>query len=163
MRSNPADPAGHRTLDPDLPPAAGARRRLPLGRRRAETVDTAYAEDRRPPRRGAGSAIAGGAGSALLLLARLVRFVTGVIVTVIVAAILLRVLDANSANTIVSNVHDIAKALVGPFDGIFNLKSAKAEIAVNWGLAAVAYLVVGSFIASLLARAGLTGAREERV
>jgi hypothetical protein len=46
----------------------------------------------------------------------------------------------------------VAKALVGPFKDIFSIKNPKVSIAVNWGLAAVVWLVVGSVIASLIAR-----------
>ena len=74
-------------------------------------------------------------------------------VLIIVAGILLRVLDANSTNTIVRHIHDAAKTLVGAFDNLFKLHNAKAAIAVNWGVAAVVYLIVGSFIAGLIARA----------
>jgi hypothetical protein len=155
MRRTVADTTGRRVVEEDVPPAMAARRRG-IGRRRVVEVD----EERRP---GAGAAVATGAGNALVLLARLVRFVTGVLVTIIVAAILLKVLGANQGNSIVSSVTDLGRSLVGPFDGIFHLKDAKVEIAVNWGLAAFAYLVVGSFLASLLARAGLAGARHERV
>lgn len=113
-----------------------------------------------PDTRGAG--IAGAGGSALLVLARAVRAVVGLIVTVIVVAILLRVLEADRDNAIVELFDDVARALVGPFDGIFDLDNAKTEIAVNWGLAAVAYSVVGGFIATLIARAGLAGTSRRR-
>lgn len=133
--------------DPDnLSPAAAPRRRF--GRGEGRVVD-----DRRARR---GGAVADGAGSFLLMLARIVRFVTGVIVTIIVAAILLRVLEANQSNSIVEFVTDLGRSLVGPFKDLFSIENAKTEIAVNWGLAALAYAIVGGFIASLLARAGLS-------
>ncbi len=94
----------------------------------------------------------------MLLLARLVRLVTGVVVTIIVAGILLVVLDANMSNTIVSNVNDAAKWLVGPFKDVFSLSNPKTEVAVNWGLAAVVYAIAGGIIASLLARIGIAAA-----
>ena len=80
-----------------------------------------------------------------------------VIVTVIVAAIVLRVLDANATNTIVKDIHDVAKWFVSPLDGMFSIKDAKLNIAVNWGVGAVVYAVVGGFIASLIARAAPGG------
>ncbi|MFN2616784.1 MAG: hypothetical protein ABR581_06630 [Thermoleophilaceae bacterium] len=71
---------------------------------------------------------------------------------IIVAGILLVVLEANKSNDIVKAVLDAAKFLVGPFKNVFSLDSHKATTAVNWGLAAAVYLLVGSLIARLLRR-----------
>jgi hypothetical protein len=90
-------------------------------------------------------------------LARAVRLATGVIVVLIVAGILIHVLDANTSNAIVGFFDDAARWLTQPFHGIFNLDDAKAQIAVNWGLAAVVYGIVGTLIARLLARSALAG------
>ena len=98
----------------------------------------------------------------MLLLARVVRFVVGIVVALIVAAILLRVLGANPHNTIVSDVHDAGRALVGPFAGLFSIHDAKLATAINWGLAAIVYAVVGGLLASLIARAAPRGFRRYR-
>jgi hypothetical protein len=82
-----------------------------------------------------------------------VRLAAGIVVAIIVAAILLRVLGANASNTIVRDIHDAGRALVGPFDNMFSFRHAKVATAVNWGIAAVVYLIVGGFIARLIARA----------
>jgi hypothetical protein len=87
------------------------------------------------------------------LLAHVVRLVVSVIVLIIVAGILLVLLKANLTNGIVSTVHGWARSLAGPFDGIFSLHNARVAIAVNWGIAAVIYLLVGELIARLLGRA----------
>jgi hypothetical protein len=87
------------------------------------------------------------------LLARAVRLVVSVIVLIIVAGILLVLLKANLTNSIVSTVHGWARSLTGPFDGIFSLHNARVAIAVNWGIAAAVYLLVGELIARLLGRA----------
>ena len=87
-------------------------------------------------------------------LARLIRTVVSLIVLVIVAAIVLFVLGANSSNAIVSAIHDAGAWLAGPFKNLFSIHNAKVAMAVNWGLAALVYLVVGHFIATMLARAG---------
>ena len=42
--------------------------------------------------------------------------------------------------------------LVGPFENVFSLKNSKTKIAVNYGLAALVYFIVGSLIARLLRR-----------
>jgi hypothetical protein len=89
-----------------------------------------------------------------LTLARLVRSLAGLIALVIVAAIVLFVLGANPGNGIVKAIHDAGGWLAGPFKNLFSIHNAKAAMAVNWGLAALVYLLVGHFIASLLARMG---------
>jgi hypothetical protein len=86
------------------------------------------------------------------LLARLVMLITAVVVGVILLAILLVVLEANKGNVLVNGVLDVAKFLVGPFKSIFSLKNPKTEIAVNYGLAAAVYFILGSLIARVLRR-----------
>jgi hypothetical protein len=90
-------------------------------------------------------------------LARAVRIATGVVVVLIVAGILVHVLEANTSNGIVSLVNDVAKWLTQPFHGAFRPGGEDARIAVNWGLAAVVYAIVGGLIARLLARSGVAG------
>jgi hypothetical protein len=85
-------------------------------------------------------------------LARLVRTLAGLIALVIVAAIVLFILGANPSNGIVSAIHDAGAWLAGPFKNLFNIHNAKLAMAVNWGLAALVYLIVGHLIATLLAR-----------
>ena len=85
-------------------------------------------------------------------LARIVQFVVAIVVLIIVAGILLVVLDANASNSIVSEVHDWARWLAGPFDGMFSFHSADDAIAVNWGIAAGVYLIIGVLIARLVGR-----------
>ena len=86
------------------------------------------------------------------LLARVVHLVVGVIVLIIVAGILLVLLKANPTNSIVSEVHGWASSLAGPFDGMFSFHNAHLAIAVNWGIAAVVYLLIGGLITRLLSR-----------
>jgi hypothetical protein len=50
-------------------------------------------------------------------------------------------------------VHDAAKFFVGPFDGMFKPKSHRAEVAINWGIAAALYVFVGRLIARLISPA----------
>ena len=124
---------------------------------RAGTAGAAPAVDQpvgvsRRQRRGRGTAARGFANGAGLL-ARLVQLVVSVVVLIIVAGILLVVLKANPSNSIVSQVHDWARWLAGPFDGIFSFRNARVAIAVNWGIAAVVYLFVGGLIARLIGRA----------
>ena len=97
-----------------------------------------------------GGRAAGAAAGTMLLLTRIVRLIVGVVVLIIALGILFVVLEANASNTIVSHVHDWAKTLAGPFDGMFKLDSAKGTLALNWGIAMVVYLVLGSLITRLL-------------
>ena len=90
-------------------------------------------------------------------LARAVRLATGIVVVLIVAGILIHVLDANTSNAIVGFFDDVASWLTQPFHGIFNLSDPKAQLALNWGLAAVVYGIVGSLISRLLARSAMAG------
>jgi hypothetical protein len=87
-----------------------------------------------------------------ITLARLVRTLAGLVALVIVAAIVLFLLGANPSNGIVSAIHDAGAWLVGPFKNLFKIHNAKLAMAVNWGLAALVYLIVGHLIATLLAR-----------
>jgi hypothetical protein len=122
LRARPAGPASE--VDQNDRPVRRSRRQ---GRRRASGVG-AFRQ-------------AGG------LLARVVQLVVSIVVLIIVAGILLVVLKANPANSIVSDVHEWARSLAGPFDGMFSFHSANVAIAVNWGIAAVVYLLAGGLIA----------------
>jgi hypothetical protein len=92
------------------------------------------------------------ARSGLWGLARIVSLVTSVVVGLLVIGIVLVLLEANRSNEIVNALLDAGKFLAGPFDNIFKLDGHKANIAVNWGLAAAVYAVVGGFVARLLRR-----------
>ena len=88
----------------------------------------------------------------LWVLARIVSIVTAVVVALIVIGILLVVLKANKDNQVVKWLLDAAKFLVGPFKDVFKPHDAKLKVAVNYGLAAAIYAIVGGFIAKLLRR-----------
>jgi hypothetical protein len=96
-----------------------------------------------------------------MLLARAIRLVVGIVVAIIVVAIILRLVGANQSNQIVSAVHDTGSSLVGPFDNVFSVKGPKLNLALNWGLAALIYAVVGGFLAGFVAR-GATAAYARR-
>ena len=95
----------------------------------------------------------------MLMLARLVRAVTAIVVGIVVIAILLVVLGANASNDLVSWFHDAGAWLAGPFRHLFDVGSRKADVAVNWGIAAVVYAIVGGLLARLIARAAGLGYR----
>ncbi len=84
--------------------------------------------------------------------ARIVRLITSVVVGLIVIGIVLVLLEANRDNAIVDWLVGAAHFLVGPFDNVFNLDGRKAQVAVNWGLAALLYGLLGGLIARMLRR-----------
>jgi hypothetical protein len=96
------------------------------------------------------------------LLVRAVQLVVSVVVLIIIAGILLVVLKANPANSIVSEVHNWARSLAGPFDGMFSFHSANVAIAVNWGIAAVVYLLVAGLIARLIGGTQIRRANDQQ-
>ena len=85
-------------------------------------------------------------------LARLVTLVAAVVAAIVVIGILLVVLGANHSNTLVQAGTDAARWLAGPFRDLFTFDNHKTAVAVNWGIAAVVYLVVARVIARLLLR-----------
>ena len=94
-----------------------------------------------------------------LTLARVVRAIVAVIAAIIVLAIVLIVLDANASNTIVSHIREWADTLTTPFHGIFHLASHKATLAVNYGLAAIVYVIAAELLVRLLVMTSFTGRR----
>ena len=99
----------------------------------------------------------------MLMLARMVKTAAMIVAGIIVVGILLHVLGANSSNGVVSLVYDVDRPLVSPFKTLFALDDAKAQIAVNWGIAAAVYAFAGTLIARLLAGAGLAARRRPGV
>jgi hypothetical protein len=84
-------------------------------------------------------------------------------VLLIVLAIVLRDVGANSSNAVVKGVHEGANFFAGGFTDVIRFSGhPKRAISVNWGIAAVVYLLAGALIASLIARVGRGGMRFER-
>jgi hypothetical protein len=92
------------------------------------------------------------AANARATIARLIILVATAAALVLVLGILLVVLEANASNDIVSAVRDAASFLAGPFDGLFTPDDHKLEVAINWGIAALVWYVLGRAIARLLLR-----------
>jgi hypothetical protein len=113
--------------------------------------------------RNAGAAAVGAVGSGFLALARLVMSVAALITLLIVLAIVLADVDANASNSIVKDIHEGANFFAGAFTGLIKFSGhAKRELTVDWGIAAVVYLLVGGLIARFIARIGRGGLRFER-
>lgn len=90
--------------------------------------------------------------SSRLTLARLVHLLGVIVAAILVVGILLVVLKANQSNGIVSAFHDAARFLAGPFRNLFSLSSHKAEVAVNYGIAAIVWYAVARVIMRLMLR-----------
>lgn len=88
----------------------------------------------------------------LAVVATVVATIFRIAALLIVLGIVFVVLEANPDNSIVSFVLDVADFLVGPFDALFTPKDEKLEVAINYGIAAVIYVIVGSLIARLIDR-----------
>jgi drug/metabolite transporter (DMT)-like permease len=90
-----------------------------------------------------------------------VRMLGYAVAFVIVIGIALVVLDANEGARLVSLWLDAGRFLTDPFGRIFDLQRGKEheQIAINWGIAAVVYVVVASVLGRLLDRAGRVRAR----
>jgi hypothetical protein len=97
-----------------------------------------------------------------LLIARAVRLAVGVIALIIALGIAFVVLGASRGNTIVHHVHAWAKTLVGPFDGMFHLHSAKGTLALNWGIGLVVWLIIGSLVVRIVLMPALSLRRRSR-
>jgi hypothetical protein len=90
-------------------------------------------------------------GRGRLQIARLISLIASVVALILIAGIVLVVLKANPSNQIVSAVTDAARWLAGPFDGMFSMAKHRVEVAVNWGIAAVVWFVVGRLLARVIA------------
>ena len=116
----------------------------------------AETEPRRKPRRDRGASVAkvkAGAAAVRSRIATVVWLVAVVCALFLAVGALLIALKANADNSIVSFVLSGAEALDGPFsleDGIFtfadNEDGRVKSALVNWGIAAVVYLVVGKIL-----------------
>ena len=113
--------------------------------------------------RDAGAAAVGTVGSGVLGLARLIGILAGLIAVLICLAIVLFDAGANPGNSIVKGVHEGANFFAGAFTGMIAFSGhPKRAISVDWGIAAVVYLILGAALASVVARLGRGGLVFER-
>ena len=103
-------------------------------------------------RTGAGHGRSGAAANrGRLILARVIGAIAAIVALILLLGIVLVLLKANPANAVVEIVRDAASWLVGPFEGMFDLKRKRTEVAFNWGVAAVVWFVLGRLLARLIA------------
>lgn len=113
----------------------------------------------RPSRtRGAGAAAIGTVGAGEVLLALLVITAAVLIALLIALAILLADVGANPSNGVVKGLHESANFFAGSFTGMLRFSGhPKRAISVNWGIAAVVYLIAGAILARTIYVAGRGG------
>ena len=136
--SAPADDSGKRSakVDPDT----------------TATDKQSKRADRRLGRKEAGAKVKKGADAIRNRIAAVIWLVAVVCALFLAVGALLIALDANQNNVVVQFVLDGAGLLDGPFsrqNGVFTFEGSNAatkNALVNWGIAAIAYLVVGKII-----------------
>jgi hypothetical protein len=81
---------------------------------------------------------------------RLVEVAAVVIAAIIALHIVFVLIGANAGNTIVSTDADWASTLAAWFRDLFTISNGKLEVLVNYGLAALFYLVLGRIVSSVM-------------
>jgi hypothetical protein len=113
--------------------------------------------------RDAGAAAVGTVGAGVVLVARLVMVVASLIALLIGLAIVLYDVNANGANTIVKGIHEGANFFAGAFTGLIRFNGhPKRAITVDWGIALLAYLIVGETVSRIVANVGFGGVMFQR-
>lgn len=85
--------------------------------------------------------------------AGIVMTVFAVLAGALALSILLVLVGANERNTLVDLVLDVGRFFAQPFDHLIPQDTRKADMVVNWGIGAIAYLIVGSLLSRLISRA----------
>jgi hypothetical protein len=97
------------------------------------------------------------------MLARALMSASFVVVLLIVMAVALRDVGANSQNSLVEGVHGAANFFAAAFTGLITFAGhPKRAITIDWGLAALAYLCGGLVVSGYIARVGRSGVRFAR-
>ncbi|MPY78108.1 MAG: hypothetical protein GEV04_06345 [Actinophytocola sp.] len=91
------------------------------------------------------------------ILAAVVRWVFLLFALVLVLHVVFSIADANEDNSIVSFVRDWADPLALGFKDMFQPDDAQLKILVNYGIAAIFWLIVSSLGAAIIRRIGSLG------
>ena len=119
---------------------------------RADDADAPFPEKEKRRRRAAGEKLKSGSRAMRSKIASVVWLIAVICALFLAVGALLIALNANEENSIVQFVLDGADLLDGPFsrdNGIFTFdgKDAATKSAlVNWGIAAVVYLLIGKVV-----------------
>ena len=113
--------------------------------------------------RNAAAAAVGTASAGAVMLALVLMAAAVVIALVIALGILLADVGANGGNAIVKGIHESANLVAGSFTGMIRFTGhPKRAISVNWGIAALVYLLVGAIVARVVFGVGRGGLRFEQ-
>lgn len=137
------------------PPASAPIDQAPDSARSSEPKDPApsRATSKRSGPRVSRSQVAAAVNGVRERIAAIVWILTFVAAVILAAGALLIALDANPNNDLVDRVVTWAGDLDGPFNNMFTFdgdNAATKEALVNWGLAAVAWLVGGKIVSSII-------------
>ena len=88
------------------------------------------------------------------VLANVVRWAGLIIAVILVLRVLLTVGGANPANGITSFVTSWSDPLAWGFKDLFTPSDAKLRVLVNYGIAAIFWLIVSSILARIIRRLG---------
>ncbi len=81
--------------------------------------------------------------------ARVIMTIATIIAGILVLDIVLVWADANGNNDIVHFFMQIGSFFATPFKQLFREHNVKQDMLVNWGIAAIVYLLVGGLLARL--------------
>ncbi|RFU38626.1 hypothetical protein DZF91_26685 [Actinomadura logoneensis] len=107
-------------------------------------------DDGSPSRRGGG--VAAARQRAVSWLVTLISIVTTVVVLILAVHIVFVAFEANTGNALVHRIGIWADDLAWQFKDVFQPKNPKVGVAVNYGLAAVVYLVIGRIVVAVVRR-----------
>ncbi len=82
--------------------------------------------------------------------ASVITWIASVIAAFIVLGILLVLAKANPNNPLVEIVMDLGRFFTRPFRDLFPQHDPRQNVLVNWGIAAVAYVLAGALIARIV-------------
>jgi hypothetical protein len=132
---------------PPTEPVAGA---APATTATTRTQRRGLRRRREPGGPGVGLMAASAGAGAIAMLARVIRFVAGIVALIIALGIAFVALKASPSNTIVSHIHDWGNWLTTPFHNMFHVHGARGTLALNWGIAILVYLAAAWLITRML-------------
>src|SRR5277367_5402342 len=113
--------------------------------------------------RNAVAAAVGGVSAGAVMVALVLITATVMVALVLALAILLADVNANTGNAIVKGIHESANFLAGSFTDLIRFGGhPKRAISVNWGIAALVYLLAGVLVARVIFGIGRGGLRFEQ-
>ncbi len=137
-------PVARQSAAPSAPSTSGAtvpKPAKPVAVKKTATSSSSSTSDKG---KAALSAVGSGVKRFRNLLASLVWLVAVIAAGLLALGALFTALDqANQSNEIVKWVLERGHDLVGPFKDLFRLETAKNTLLVNWGIAALVYLIIG--------------------